>query len=203
MSKKAKNPYRRPDVFTKAAKAKGYPARSVFKLEEIDRRVRLFRPGQRVLDLGAAPGSWSMYAAERIGPTGKLLAIDLSPIPRALGPGVHVVQGDALALSNEDLALFAPYHVVLSDMAPQTTGSKLADQSRSFELFLRAVEIARAHSLPGGSFVGKIFMSEDFGAARDALKATYAEVRTIRPEAARTSSYEIFLVGQNKKPTPA
>lgn len=200
MSKKGKNPYRRADSFTKAAKAQGYPARSVFKLEEIDRRARIFRPGQRVLDLGAAPGSWSMYAAERIGPTGKLLAMDLSPIPRVLGPQVTVVQGDALAISNEDLALFAPYHVVLSDMAPQTTGSRLADQARSFELFQRAVEIAVVHSLPGASFVGKIFMSEDFGAARDALRAAYSEVRTIRPEAARSSSYEIFLIGQGKKP---
>jgi 23S rRNA (uridine2552-2'-O)-methyltransferase len=196
---KPKNPYKRPDAFTKAAKAKGYPARSVFKLEEIDRRVRLFRKGQRVLDLGAAPGSWSMYAAQKIAPSGKLLAVDLSPITVSLGPGAQASQGDALSLGNEDLALFAPYDVVLSDMAPSTTGSKVADQARSFELFLRAVEIAAALGAPGSAFVGKLFMSEDFGKAREALRALYDEVRTIRPEGTRSSSVEVFLVGLAKK----
>ena len=195
MSQKPRNPYKKPDAFTKAAKAKGYPARSVFKLEEIDRRARIFRSGQRVLDLGAAPGSWSMFAAERIGPSGKLLAIDLSPINIALGPNAKAVQGDALSLSNEDLSLFAPYDVVLSDMAPSTTGSKIADQARSFELFMRALEVAGALLAPGGSFVGKIFMSDDFTKARDALRSLFAEVRTIRPEGTRSGSGEVFLIG--------
>lgn len=199
MRSRPKNPYKRPDAFTKAAKAQGYPARSVFKLEEIDRRVRLFRPGQRVLDLGAAPGSWSMYAAQRIGPSGKLLAMDLSPITAALGPQAVVVQGDALSLENEALAQFAPYNVVLSDMAPATTGSKLADQARSYELFMRAVAVADALLAPGGSFVGKIFMSEDFVAARDALRKVCEEVRSIRPEGTRANSVEIFLVGLRRK----
>jgi 23S rRNA (uridine2552-2'-O)-methyltransferase len=200
---KPKNPYKKPDAFTKAAKAQGYPARSVFKLQEIDQRVRLFRPGQRVLDLGAAPGSWSMYAAQKIGPKGKLLAIDLSPIQAGLGPSAEIRQGDALSLANEDLALFAPYDVVLSDMAPSTTGSKLADQARSFELFQRAVAIADALGAPGGAFVGKLFMSEDFTQARDALKALFEDVRTIRPEGTRSSSVEVFLVGLRRKPRPA
>lgn len=197
---KPKNPYRRPDAFTKAAKAKGYPARSVFKLEEIDRRVRLLRAGQRVLDLGAAPGSWSMYAAQKIGPSGKLLAVDLTPITVALGPNARASQGDALSLANEDLALFAPYDVVLSDMAPSTTGSKIADQARSFELFMRAVQVAEALLAAGGAFVGKLFMSDDFVAARDALRALFAEVRTLRPEGTRSSSGEVFLVGLRRKP---
>src|SRR6185295_16063351 len=146
---KGKNPYRRPDSFTKAAKARGFPARSVFKLEEIDRRVGLLRKGQRVLDLGAAPGSWSMYAAQKIGVTGKLLAVDLTPMTTAVGPNATVKQGDALSLANEDLALFAPYDVVLSDMAPSTTGSKVTDQVRSFELFVRAAAVAGALGAPG------------------------------------------------------
>jgi len=191
----ARNPYKRPDAFTKAAKARGYPARSVFKLEEIDRRVRLLRPGQRVLDLGAAPGSWSLYAAQRIGPSGRLLAVDLTPITVPLGPGARFSQGDALSLANEDLALFAPYDVVLSDMAPKTTGSKLADQARSFELFMRALEVAAALGAPGGAFVGKLFMSDDFTQARDAMRALFAEVKVIRPEGTRSSSFEVFLVG--------
>jgi 23S rRNA (uridine2552-2'-O)-methyltransferase len=195
-----KNPYRKPDAFTRAAKAKGYPARSVFKLEEIDRRVRLLRPGQRVLDLGAAPGSWSLYAAQHIGPAGKLLAVDLTPIAIPLGACARFSQGDALSLSNEDLALFAPYDVVLSDMAPSTTGSKLADQARSFELFMRALAVAGALSAPGGAFVGKLFMSDDFTRARDATRALFSEVKVIRPEGTRSTSYEIFVVGLRRKP---
>lgn len=204
MSSRGKNPYRRPDAFTRAAKAQGYPARSVFKLEEIDRRARVFRAGQRVLDLGAAPGSWSMYAAKKIGPSGKLLAVDLSPITAALGPGTTAVQGDALALDNRDLALFAPYDVILSDMAPSTSGSKIADQARSFELLMRAVAVAAELLTPGGTFVGKIFMSDDFPKAKQALAALFSEVRAIRPEGTRTTSAELFLVGlRRKKPAPA
>ncbi|WP_437679798.1 SAM-dependent methyltransferase [Sorangium sp. So ce131] len=199
MSQKPRNPYKRPDAFTKAAKAQGYPARSIFKLEEIDRRVRLLRPGQRVLDLGAAPGSWSMYAAQRIGAKGKLLAVDLSPITTALGPTATVVQGDALSLTNEALAQLAPYDVVLSDMAPATSGSKIADQARSYELFMRAVAVAEALLAPGGAFVGKIFMSEDFVKAREALRKLFEEVRSIRPEGTRANSVELFLIGLRRK----
>jgi 23S rRNA (uridine2552-2'-O)-methyltransferase len=197
---KSKNLYQRPDSFTKAAKAQGYPARSVFKLEEIDHRVRLLRAGQRVLDLGAAPGSWSMYAAKKIGPSGKLLAIDLSEINVSLGPSAVALQGDALALGNDALAMFAPYDVVLSDMAPSTSGNKDADQARSFELFMRALAVADALGAPGGSFVGKLFMSGDFVAARDALRALFDEVKTIKPEGTRSSSVEVFLIGMRRKP---
>jgi 23S rRNA (uridine2552-2'-O)-methyltransferase len=200
---KPKNPYRRPDAFTKAAKAQGYPARSVFKLEEIDRRVRLLRPGQRVLDLGAAPGSWSLYVAKQVGPQGRLLAIDLQPIAVPFGPNVQVSQGDALSLANDALAVFAPYDVVLSDMAPSTTGSKVADQARSFELFMRALAVCEAlGKRPGGSFVGKLFMSEDFTKAREALRKQFDEVRVLRPEGTRSTSFEVFLVGLGRKPLP-
>jgi 23S rRNA (uridine2552-2'-O)-methyltransferase len=197
-----KNPYKKPDAFTKAAKAQGYPARSVFKLEEIDRRVRLLRPGQHVLDLGAAPGSWSMYAAQRIGQKGKLLAIDLQEITVSLGANVHISRGDALSLTNDDLALFAPYDVVLSDMAPSTTGSRIADQARSFDLFMRALEVAKALGAPGSAFVGKIFMSDDFPKAKEAVRLAYGEVRIIRPEGTRANSIETFLIGLGKKAAP-
>jgi 23S rRNA (uridine2552-2'-O)-methyltransferase len=199
VSAKGKNPYRKPDTFTKAAKAQGFPARSVFKLEEIDRRVRLLRPGQRVLDLGAAPGSWSMYASKKIGAKGHLLAVDLSEIRAALGPNVTVVKGDALSLSNEDLARFAPYDVVLSDMAPSTTGSKSADQWRSFELLDRAMDVAAVLGAPGSAFVGKLFMSEEFVKAREKLRSLYDEARVIRPEGTRANSSEVFLVGLGRK----
>lgn len=197
--KRRKNPYKTADHFTKAAKDRGFPARSVFKLEEIDRRARIFRQGQRVLDLGAAPGSWSVYAAQKIGRNGKLLAVDLQPLKITLPPHAEFIQGDALSLENEELRRFAPYDVVISDMAPATTGMRDADQARSFELFIKALEIAEALVAPGGSFVGKIFMGPDFPAAKKRLKEVFAEERAIRPEGTRTTSYEIFLVGKSRR----
>lgn len=194
-----KNPYKGPDRFTRAAKQQGYPARSVFKLEEIDRRVRLLKPGMHVLDLGAAPGSWTLFAAQKIGRNGKLLAVDLTPITVPLPPNVTAVVGDALSLDNEALATFAPYDVVLSDMAPSTTGNRLGDQTRSFELFMRALAVAEKLLKPGGSFVGKIFMGEDFQNAKKAVKRVFEEERAIKPEGTRSSSYELFLIGTKKR----
>jgi 23S rRNA (uridine2552-2'-O)-methyltransferase len=194
-----KNPYAKPDRFTRAAKDAGYPARSVFKLEEIDRRVRLFRHGQRVLDLGAAPGSWSLYAAQKIGPSGKLLAVDLTPLTVTLPPQAVFVEGDALSLTNEALAAFGPYDVVLSDMAPKTTGSRVTDQARSFELFMRALAVASTLGGPRSTFVGKIFMSDDLPSARAELRRVYESERLIRPEGTRAVSMEIFVVGLGKR----
>jgi 23S rRNA (uridine2552-2'-O)-methyltransferase len=194
-----KNPYARPDRFSRAAREAGFPARSVFKLEEIDRRTRLLRPGMRVLDLGAAPGSWSMYAAQRIGPRGKLLAVDLAPLGATLPPVAEYVQGDALSLENDALGRFAPYDVVLSDMAPRTTGSRVTDQMRSYELFMRALAVAATLGAAGGSFVGKIFMSDELPRARAGLREHYATERLIRPEGTRDISTELFVVGLGKR----
>ena len=194
-----KNPYAKPDHLTRAAKQAGFPARSVYKLEEIDRRVRLLRGGQKVLDLGATPGSWAMYAAAKIGTNGRLLAIDLDPLRTTLPPNSIFVQGDAFSASNEELARFAPYDVVLSDMAPKTTGTRVTDQARSHELFMRALAIAATLGAPGGAFVGKIFMSDDLPVARAELRRLYATQRLIRPEGTRSISTEIFAVGLGKR----
>jgi len=190
-----KNPYV-ADARTRAAKAQGYPARSVFKLEEIDRRLGLFRGVRRVLDLGAAPGSWTLYAAARVGGEGKVLAVDLAPIAQSFPAQVEVVLGDALSLSNQTLGRFGPYDLILSDMAPKTCGTKSIDQALSFELFERAVAVASTHGQPGSSFVGKLFMSESFATARAMLKDRYEEVNVLRPEGTRSVSSELFLVGR-------
>lgn len=195
------NPYKKPDRFTVAAKKAGFPARSVYKLEEIDRRVGLLRPGQRVLDLGAAPGSWSLYTASKIGPRGKLLAVDKDPLTVALPPHAVFVQGDALSLENESLAALAPYDVVLSDMAPRTTGNRLGDQTRSYELFMRALSVASMLLAPGGSFVGKIFMGEDLPLARAEVRKSFDKERLIRPEGTRSVSYEMFVIAEGRKAT--
>jgi 23S rRNA (uridine2552-2'-O)-methyltransferase len=194
-----KQPYAGSDAHAKAARAKGYPARSVFKLEEIDRRVRLLRPGARVLDLGAAPGSWSLFASQRVGAAGRVLAIDLKPISQMFPGNVVVAEGDALTLETAALSSFAPYDVVLSDMAPNTSGSKVSDQARSFELLMRALEIAAALGRKGSHFAGKLFMSSDFQAARTLLSSMYARSQVIRPDSVRSNSSEVFLVGLDKR----
>lgn len=189
-----RNPYV-GDARTKQAKSLGYPARSVFKLEEIDRRLNLFSGARHVLDLGAAPGSWSLYAASKVPPSGRILAVDLKPIAQKFPAHVEVVQGDALSLTNEMLARYAPYDLVLSDMAPNTSGAKIQDQLRSAELFSRALDVAVALSRTGGAFVGKLFMSGEFEQIRSELNRHFNKVRVLRPEGTRQQSSELFLVG--------
>ena len=199
MSGRKGNAYEKPDARTKAAKAQGFPARSVFKLEEIDRRVKLLRGGQKVLDLGAAPGSWSLYASQKVGPGGRVLAIDLQEIRQAFPPNVKVAQGDALTLESAALSEFAPYDVVLSDMAPNTSGSKIRDQAGSLELCLRALDVALALGKVGSHFVAKIFMSGDFQIARKLAGEQYDKCQVIRPEGTRQQSTEVFIVGLGLK----
>lgn len=196
------NPYAKPDARTLEARAQGYPARSVFKLQEIDRRVRLLRAGQNVLDLGAAPGSWSLYASERVGPAGHVYAIDIKQIQQVFGENVQVLEGDALSLDSEVLARHAPYDVVLSDMAPNTSGSKFQDQARSTELFLRALDVATVHGKLGSHFVAKIFMSGDYKAAELQVRKHYEMVKTIRPDGTRQNSTEVFVIGMGRRETP-
>jgi 23S rRNA (uridine2552-2'-O)-methyltransferase len=154
----------------------------------------------RVLDLGAAPGSWSLYAAQKTGAQGHVLAVDLEPLTVALPKNALFVQGDAFTLGAELLAHFAPYDVVLSDMAPRTTGSRVTDQARSFDLFMRALSVAGTLGAKGGAFVGKIFMSDDLPAARTELRRLYETERLIRPEGTRSVSTELFVVGLGKRP---
>lgn len=200
MSRGRQNPYSGPDPKTIEAKKKGYPARSVFKLEEINKKTQLLRKGMRVVDLGAAPGSWSLYASQRVGQNGRVLAIDLQEITQGFSRNVQVVQGDAFDLTSETLAAFAPYDVILSDMAPKTTGVRFRDQVLSFELFERALEVAQTFGKPGeASLVVKIFMGPDFDEAIRRAKAAFKKTRVIRPEGVRQNSKEVFLVGQQLK----
>lgn len=191
--------YTKADHHTRAAKAKGFPARSVFKLEEIDRRCKLLAPGHRVVDLGAAPGSWSLYVANRIGAEGRLLSVDLSPITQTFPGHVTVVEGDALDLSLDLHASFAPYDVVLSDMAPKTGGDKFQNAARSYNLFTGALGVARTHGRPGSHFVGKLFMGEDFEAAKRDVAELFGRTVVLRPPSTRKTSVEVFLVGLGRR----
>jgi len=192
-------PYAQPDQKTREAKARGYPARSVFKLEEIDRRCRLFRPGQHVLDLGAAPGSWTLYASQRVGSGGRVLAVDLSPIDVALPANVATLEADVFE-ATEPLERFAPYQAVISDMAPRTSGSRSTDQALSHELCERALAVADRLSAPGASFVAKLFMSPALGDLKRAVASRYETCRVVRPSATRSQSSEVFVVGLARIP---
>ncbi len=189
-----KNPYI-GDARTRRAKSEGYPARSVYKLEEIDQRHHLLRPGQRILDLGAAPGSWSLYAAARVGARGLVVAIDLKPMDQVFPSQVVVSQADALDLGQAGWNHHAPFDEVMSDMAPSTSGSKVRDQSLSLELFIGALEIAIQLSKPESSFLGKLFMSNEFGHAKSRVAQWYRHVRVLRPDGIRQNSSELYLLG--------
>lgn len=194
-------PRHRPqDHFGRRAREHGFPARSVYKLEEIDRRLRLFRSGQRVLDLGAAPGSWSLYAAQRVGPQGLVIGVDRQPITVAAPPQVRFVQLDLESASPAVLGEAESFDIVLSDMAPHTSGQRHRDQYLSFELYMRALRCAHELLAAGGYFVGKIFQGPELQAARTATSELLGPTRIFKPEASRRESYEIFLAAG---PTPA
>jgi 23S rRNA (uridine2552-2'-O)-methyltransferase len=184
---------------SKRAREQGYAARSVFKLEEIDRRTHLLRRGDKVLDLGAAPGSWSQYTLERIGDTGLLVAIDLQEIGVSL-PGATVIRGDAFTLDTDALPDGVPtFDVVLSDMAPKTTGVPFADHVRSVELCDHALSLADRWLRSGGHFVCKVFTGEDEPALRKRVQERFRKVRTIKPQGTRANSRETFLIGLSKR----
>jgi 23S rRNA (uridine2552-2'-O)-methyltransferase len=194
-----KNTYTGGDSRTLAARAQGYPARSIFKLEEIDQRCKLLKPGQRVVDLGAAPGSWSLYAARCIGERGHLLAIDLQAITQAFPAWVTVLQGDALDVTGDVHRAHSPYDVVLSDMAPKTSGDKFSNAARSYDLFSAALAVAENFGKPGSAFVGKLFMGQDFEAARAKLGKMFTATRVVKPSGTRDNSVEVFLVGLGRR----
>jgi 23S rRNA (uridine2552-2'-O)-methyltransferase len=155
--------------------------------------VGLFKTGQRVLDLGASPGSWTLYAAEKVGPSGRVLGLDLNDPEIALPPHAEIRTLDAFEA--DPATLGGPFDLVISDMAPKTSGQRHADQYRSYELVMRALELAKTVLQPEGTFVAKIFQGAEFEEARNALREVFGKVRIIRPKATRDESYEVFLVG--------
>lgn len=191
----------RKDPYYQRAKSEGFAARSVYKLEEIDRRCHLFRKGGRVLDLGCWPGSWLQYAARAVGPRGVLVGIDRFPLEAEIpAPGVRQVIGDVYVESFAALRGDLPgFDVVLSDMAPDTCGVRGSDQARSEGLFTRALEIAEGVLLPGGHFVGKLFQGPEWNALLQRCRRDFIDVRVIKPEGTRRDSIEQYVVGLSRK----
>ena len=187
-------PPRTSDHWTRKAKEAGFPARSVYKLSEIDGRHHIVPVAGRVLDLGCSPGSWSRYVARKAGPAGRLVGVDLTPVPDL--PGTFV-QGSIYELDPELLreALGGPADLVLSDMAPSTTGSKVTDHLQQVALAEQALALAQVILAPGGAFVVKVFDGGDAPAFVASVRAAFATVKRMKPEATRRESREFFLIG--------
>lgn len=185
------------DRFWRKARKEGLRARSAFKLDEIQRRFHVLRPGGRVLDLGAAPGGWCQIAAREVGPKGFVLGVDLEPIAPLAAPAQTWV-ADAFApglparLRDEGRA---PYDVVLSDLAPKTSGVHGTDEARSLELAGRALDLSLEVLKPAGSLVVKVFMGGDFEAFLRRARQAFRQVKVVRPEASvARGSKEVYLV---------
>lgn len=190
--------YQKKDHYYFKAKEENYAARSAFKLDEIQKKFRIFQPGHHVIDLGSAPGSWSQFLSKTLGPKGRVCAIDLLPMTISL-PNVVCHQGDIREVNWEQLTtqfqLKFPFDSLVSDMAPKTTGIRFADQERSQELCQFALNLSLALIKPGGHFVCKLFHSASFEDLRKAILSHYERFEAIRPNSTRTESKEIFLIG--------
>ncbi len=186
---------RGPDHYAERARKEGYPARSVYKLMEMDERLGLLRPGMRVLDVGASPGSWSMYALKRVRPSGSVLALDLKPMSLA-GPGFRFLQADVRDFGTRELLSAEPgFDLVMSDAAPDTTGSRAVDTGRSATLARAVIEVARALLGRGGSLVVKLFQGGDERDILSEVRSLFDSAKSFRPKATRKSSFEIYCVG--------
>ena len=191
---------KRHDVFFKKARAEGYAARSIFKLEEIDKKLRLIHPGDRVLDLGCRPGSWMQYAGRIVGAHGAVVGIDRDRLPQPV-PGARVLVGDIYATTDDELlGDLKAFDVVLSDMAPDTTGIRSTDQARSAALVEEALGRAERLLAPAGRFVAKIFQGPDVEQLRKRMGLSFSDVRLVKPEGSRQQSAELYLVGKGYAP---
>ena len=191
------------DPFVRGSQKEGYRSRAVYKLSEIDQKDRLIISGDVVLDLGAAPGGWSQYAATRVGVAGRVFAIDILPI--APIKGVVIVQGDIAteSLSRElELRLKnEPIGLVLSDMAPNLTGIKAADQANSLGLARLALSVALKLLGPNGRFMVKVFEGEGTTDFRREMASSFDKVVVRKPQASRVESAEYYLLASRPAET--
>ena len=186
----------------KQARAQGLRSRASFKLSELDDRYHLFRPGAVIVDLGAAPGGWSQVAADRVGPRGMVLALDVLPMEPL--PGVRVLQGDftdAAVLERLNMEIGErPVSAVLSDMAPNMSGMRAVDQPRAMHLAEIALEFARERLEPQGILLVKVFQGEGFDDLLRVARSAFATVQMRKPDASRARSREQYLLARGFRP---
>ncbi|HUH03807.1 MAG TPA: RlmE family RNA methyltransferase [Kofleriaceae bacterium] len=203
--KKLSDKRSRHDTYHRRAKQQGFRSRAVFKLEEVDLKFHLLAPGGRVLDLGCAPGSWLQYCRTRVGDRGALVGIDRTPLDAPV-PGARLLAGDVHEVdASELLGELEAFDVVLSDMAPDTTGIRHVDQARSEVLFERALDLAEATLATGGNFVGKLFQGPDFERLVKRCRVSFDQVKVVKPSGSRSQSIEQYVVarGFHGKARPA
>lgn len=189
------------DEYVKRAQREGYRSRAVYKLAEIQQRDRVLRPGLTVVDLGAAPGGWSQYAAQVQGGRGRLIALDILPMDAL--PGVEFIQGDfreeEILARVEGILGGSRVDLVMSDMAPNISGMEAVDQPRSMYLAELAADFAAAVLQPGGSLLCKAFQGEGFDELLHALRGQYRQVLIRKPRASRPRSREVYVLGKGRR----
>lgn len=190
------------DYYFKKAKKESYPARSVYKLEEAQKKYGLLHPGDTVLDLGCLPGSWSQYAAKVCGPAGLVVGVDVQTGMDALPRGAQTAAIEVVCADVMDVGMIAQvtaicpsFRVVLSDMAPQTSGNKWVDHQRSIALSRRALEVAAELLGVGGGFYCKVFQGEDFPLFFAEVRKRFKTAKSVKPKSSRTESREVFVAG--------
>ncbi len=189
------------DEHVKRARQEGWRSRAVYKLAELDEKYRLLRPGMTVVDLGAAPGGWSQYAAHRLGDRGRIVALDRLPMDPIAG--VDFLQGDFLEQEVLDALRERignrPVDLVMSDMAPNLSGMEAVDQPRAMYLAELAEDFARQVLAPGGTLIAKLFQGEGFDELIRRVRGEYAQVRVRKPRASRPRSREVYLVATGRR----
>lgn len=189
-------PYTPNDKWSQRAAREGFRARSVYKLQEIDEKFRLLKPGMTVLDLGAAPGSWSQYAMQKVGGSGSVIALDLQEIEPIDGVQTHIV--DITDIETLHALLPKSTDVIISDLAPKTSGIKDVDQWRSIELSEAVLSVADEILRPGGRVVMKILRGADFDEFLKNCKVRFNDVQTFIAKASRDRSKEIYVIAKKK-----
>ena len=191
----------RPDFYTQKAKREGYMARSVYKLEEIQNKTKLIKPGNTVLDIGASPGSWTQYALKVLKGRGRVVGADLKPLGKFKAKGdLQFIQGDIFSDEvTERLSDLGPFQVIISDAAPSTCGNRLMDTRRSYDLVERILNFTLKWLEPGGNFAVKVFQGGDEQELFDRMKEEFSQVKRLKPKAVRKESFETYFIGLDRK----
>lgn len=195
------NSYEKPDFWSRKAFSEGYPARSVYKLQEIDQKFGFLKKNFKVLDLGAAPGSWTTFVLRQMEGTGKVVSCDLNPLSKSVkGDNLVFIQGDLLEKEIvEKIKAEGPFDLVICDAAPKTTGNRVVDTASSVGLVKMAIWYAEIMLKQGGNFCVKIFQNGDQAAMLKKMREVFSQAKGFKPQACRAESFETFLIGLGKK----